>query len=336
MKWLLVTTVGPNPGDAFVRVGVERLVAAVDPEARIELVNKHTRAVGRQVPVDRVVWCGMPLLWCHNEHRCWVEGWWGPLMGWLSAPTPAGKSRLLMAGVGSFCRWPDGPNLADPDELRARAWALYDRVGDQMYARDPWLPGIAHLPRTRVLPCPSIFAPGSADIEPLLPGVKLCNLMPAGSHYPDFNPHEARQWDFIKWRLAAGLRARGFTFVAHCKAEFEFASRAGWPDERIWSDSHDPKRLLGLYAGCSTYVGNRVHGAIVAKAAGARVLCIGYDSRQEAVRLVGGDVRPPHQMGGDYLDSRLDEWLAADEPQATLDVDAAWLEQLEIFRGFAR
>ena len=41
MKWLLITTIGKNPGDEFIRVGVKKLIESVDPNPTYILIDKE-------------------------------------------------------------------------------------------------------------------------------------------------------------------------------------------------------------------------------------------------------------------------------------------------------
>src|SRR5690606_7608602 len=120
-----------------------------------------------------------------------------------------------------------------------------------------------------------------------------------------------------------------FRFVAHCEREHVFAEHLGFTD--IITDSRDPRYLLSAYAGCSKYWGNRVHGAIAAASAGADVWSVGYDSRQEAVRLCGGRVMPPSAVELEELEA----WTRAEPVPAAFDAEAEFQRQVEVFREFA-
>src|SRR5882672_4191601 len=101
MKWLLITTLGTNPGDEFARFGVQRLIRDVDSEPKFFLVNKESPTINQPVEFDRAVICGMPLIWSfpwpesRSPARC--VPWWQSLMrGWISRD----PRKLCGIGVG--------------------------------------------------------------------------------------------------------------------------------------------------------------------------------------------------------------------------------------------
>lgn len=318
MKWLLLTN-PRNPGDCFARLGCEYLIRKADPDARFRLLDKHSQAVHEPIAFDRAVVCGMPLFWSHDTEACWRESWWKALCEWISDE----PRKLMLAGVGSFTPWPGSTKIGNPAALHSSAKHILSRC-HSCYARDPVVSKIVghNLP---VLPCPSVYS--LQGIEPRRIG-KVCNLMPDGAHYAKYNPPESEAWHKLRARVAEILIQAGFIFAAHNEREFQLAEIFGWERDRIVCDSSDPVHLLELYAGATCYFGNRIHGAIVSRAAGADVTCIGYDSRQEAVRLVGARVMPPSEIDLRWLE----DW-ANDTPQREpLAKDS---ESLAMFQAFA-
>lgn len=322
MKWLLASTVGPNPGDAFVRVGVQRLIEAVDPAAQIRLVDKETRAIGQKQPFDRAVWCGMPLFWSHPETWSWSMGWWEQVgRGWLSED----PRRYMIVGAGSFASWPGKPVAHKPERLYEETLAVKNGCW-RLIARDPVAPVLTGVPM-EVMPCPALFA--TRGVEVMDPGARLCNFMPDGGHYRLYGPKQAEAWDAKAQAAADILKGAGFRFVAHCEFGHVFGEKLGFTD--IITDSRDPQYLLSAYAGCSKYFGNRVHGAIAAAGAGADVLGVGYDSRQEAVRLCGGRVTSPMDLSL----NELEKWAVREPVPAAIDTAVEFEKQRQIFEAFA-
>lgn len=288
MKWLLVTATA-NPGDSFVRMGTERLIQAADPSA---IFCRWDKESGQLPPreCDRAVVCGMPLFWSHPDgDACWRMTWWEQLQ------RIARRIPLLALGVGGVAGV-DGA-LGDAKRLHAeaRAFGALARV----YPRDPSINRICGMDWETV-PCPSVFALDPAS----RPKLKLCNLMPGGGHWPKYGPREAAAFGNLVRPLAGELIRRGFTFIAHHQSEQAFAHSMDFPGivrER------DPAALLEHYSRCTCYVGNRVHGALPAIGAGGRALCIGYDSRIETVRHVGGEAWLPSAT----TVARLGAWIDA-------------------------
>ena len=111
----------------------------------------------------------------------------------------------------------------------------------------------------------------------------------------------------------------------------ELARSVGWPQDRIVAYGGDPHLLLETYAQGRQYVGNRVHGAIISRAAGADTWSIGTDCRQEAVRLAGARVTAPSELDL----TELADWVAADPAGEPLSLDSELEAQLAIFQEFA-
>lgn len=315
MKWLLFTAFG-NPGDEFVRIGIENLLRQVDPNAEFYAIHKHSPGIIEPVEFDYSVVCGMPLAWSHDTEATWREHWWNPLKGWISD----GK-RLFLAGVGSFAEWPDcqADNQA---RLHNEITALLERSID-CYARDPIFCRITGL-TVPVMPCPSIFAcDGLQQTERL----KLCNFMPDGAHYAKYGVSEAHRWMSIRGRVATILLRHGFRFIAHDWEEMNLAEMLGWPRDAMICNNGNPRHLLAAYANAGMYFGNRIHGAIVSRSVGAKVWSVGYDSRQEAARLVGARVTLP--SGVSLFD--LDEWCESGSGKE-MDLESERQKQLAVFR----
>lgn len=257
MRWLLVSTCGRNPGDEFSRIGVQRLVASVDPKARVQIADKHVD-YDRRFEFDRAVLCGMPLFWSHGRNNNWTQPWWP----WLLS---MGK-KLLVLGAGSYAP-PDGPPWSDPggvlDSAHAIARAVYAGT-----VRDR----IAALAWDTVTPDPAAFAvgPGPARYD-------LCNLMEHGGNEPQFGPRQSMDYKTQLPGLARRLIVEDRVFVAHDAKELALARRLGFG--RAVAYDGDPVPLLRAYARAKSYVGCRLHGAIVVKALGRPVEHLAIDAR---------------------------------------------------------
>lgn len=274
MKILLITTGGnKNPGDQFIRIGVEEIIRAVWPADRrppeIVRVDKESDEIGVEQEFDRAILCGMPLWWNNRVSRSQDIGWWGPLMrGWVSED----PRKFLILGAGPVV---GSDGILDPAEFRdaieetiSRAWAVTTRQ---------FLPRL--LPMDRPMPiesvCPACFAAKHSEHR----WRRLVNLMPDGAHDAHFDEAAAAEWRRRLPDIAVSLRD-DFEFVAHSADEAQLAEALGWEHARIHFPA-TPEGLLKLYAETKTFFGNRLHGAMVAAASGGVSCTVGYDSRLE-------------------------------------------------------
>lgn len=259
------------------------MVRAVDHDAHIRLFWRD----GPHFPPDRFdrsVICGMPLLWSNGTSSTIDHPSWPPLAGWLSE-----SRNIAMAGVGSYLiRRGDGWGM-DPVVADTVKRVLIERCRFA-YARDAVTSKFTGIP---AMACPSVLA--GKDL-PRGRDRRLTNLMPTLAHYPQLTPREANIWGRLVRPISEMLKARGFLFVAHNEPEASFARELGWPEDRLFVYQRTEESLydlLRVYSRASHYVGNRIHGAIVSRSFGAATLCIGSDSRLEAVRQVGGETLIP-------------------------------------------
>lgn len=324
MKWLVITTRGKNPGDDFARMGVEKLIRHNDPQAEIVLIDKEIESeIGTPQPFDKCIVAGMPLFWSFGKNDNQACPWWRHYVGWLSEE----RAKFMVLGGGSFQPWPDRAIGCSRDVLAQGIADLCSRSYLVMMRDDimngshehSWLS--IHLP---VMPCPSIFAGFGDEIE--VTQKMLVNIMPNGAHYPEFNREEYGIWATNKaFASITALEAAGFDPVCHSGEEVHYALSI--------MDRHDFWQAKVIsYAGCTKYFGNRIHGAIMARAAGADAWCVGYDSRLKAVELVGGKTCLPSELDLDELEA----WAKAPNSQPRLDVAKHFEEQAALVGRFMK
>jgi len=323
MEWLLITTIGRNPGDEWIRIGVQNLISKVDSQARFILLDKESPSLIKTVVnFDKCVWCGMPVFWSHDENKNNNMPWWNELMlGWVSER----KNDFLVLGAGSFFPW-DLPQetIVYKDLLEKSARDVIER-SFFVTARDSF---VSTMTKTNIpaMVCPAAFSILGFEQNNEL---KIANLMPEGSHFKEFNPGESLIWELKKHRIAEILRENGFVFVAHNLLEYQFAQENRWKDIILYNG--DPYGLLKYYGRCGKYFGNRIHGAIVARGNNADVWSIGYDSRQEAVRISGAKVSRPSEL--DY--DQIEKWATEPIKAKPFDMEFHFNQQLEIVKKFA-
>lgn len=320
MKWLLITTRNTNPGDEFARMGVQRAIWAADPKPEFILLNKESPEIHAPVEFDRAVICGMPLFWNlpldWPLRDCRDIDWWAPLIrGWISRD----PRKVCAIGVGDVMtpKW----EPTRPGEFEDAVREAWHRMSF-LTLRAP-IPGIA---TPIVSCCPSAFEFWRASRSPQM---TVCNFMVNGGHF--HHPvSELRAWQAIEQPLSDLLRDRGFTFVAHNRAEADLASFLGWPDYRVRRPL-DANAAADIYKHASMFIGNRVHGGAVCAALGVPSLVITYDSRlRMAARLGATTLRPSAAS----LDAIKTWWANPPTPVPQVDIAAEFDQTVERLKKF--
>lgn len=286
MKWLLITTLGKNVGDEFVRIGIQNVIREVDPAAEFELLCKETDGIHKPRPFDRAVICGMPLFWSLPYNEASNIDWWDPIFrGWVSDD----PRKLAAVGVGSVIVGKiQTPTryIEDIAEAVCRTHFLSVRQ-----------PVLDH-PQIIDTICPASFA-----VHQGAPRRLLCNFMPHGGHHycTDTQNEDLTAWKQTVPGLAKRLIAEGYEFVAHNPLEALDAFQLGFPVERVHF-FNGPEGYIKLYGEASCYIGNRLHGAVLVAAAGRPVLGIAADNRVKMVRRLGGATISPRDLTSVWKD----------------------------------
>ena len=310
MKWLLITNNG-NPGDIWVRLGVQAIIRRLDEKPTWiirERDHRHTdpnrglTEPTKPLKFDYSVICGMPMVWSHREPDGTLSSptqheSWQALTGWLN------PEKMIIAGFGMYLMCPDGLDKFEPvdRDVVSDLQKLFDRCL-LVYARSPLAKKVFH--HVFSLHCPSVLSMKPAENRDL----KLANFMPGGGHYPHLSPEAAKIMEIKMPELAKRLIDAGFHFAAHRRAERDLALELGWPRDRIhlWMYDGTGENMLDVYSRCSKYFGNRIHGGIMSRAAGAEVCVVGYDTRLAAVQYMGGLVHTPLDLPEDYINAWID------------------------------
>lgn len=289
MKWLLITTLGTNPGDEFARIGVQNLIRVVDPSPEFDLLNKENPNHYFPREFDRAVLCGMPLWWSTHEQDNYDIWWWDKIFeSWISAD----RRKFMVLGAGhvyvnkihNFAKY-----SASIDYVTRKAWAVT--------VREPVMchPGIVDSV------CPSAFAVKSRSLTRRLP---LCNLMVDSGHFPH-DSFEKVAWLAKEPDIVEALHKYRYRFVAHNDAEQKLAHWLGWNDSTIFQFT-TPEEYLELYSCASSYFGHRLHGAAVCAAMKIPTWGVAYDSRVKMVQRLGGHACRPSEIGSI---TDLKQWL---------------------------
>lgn len=285
MKWLLITTIGRNPGDEFARLGVERIIKETDPAATIELLDKETEPTPwKRREFDRCVLCGMPLFWDNEVSNNAEIGWWKEIFrGWPSQ----NKSRFAIVGVGDvFSKPPVNQDRYERSVIEAKKSAAFITTRATVpYVSDNTRNGIIDSV------CPAAFVNYGRNAEKTL---RIFNIMPFGAHDTHFNLFEAGYHAASCIGLVERLSGDGFIFIPHNTAELQLATELQEKLGRF--PTLVPRNLqeyVDAYAKCSEYIGNRMHGAVITLGGGGAACAIGYDSRVNMVTRLGGVRIPP-------------------------------------------
>lgn len=279
MRWLLISSYD-NPGDTFIRIGVENLIRSVDDDPYFSILYKE---IVEQWPTlellrpDKIVWCGMPLFWSFPTHSSLTIFWRDHLLRKIMAERR--KDFLVLgAGTAGLCADSTEKAFTNVDDVRRSVDDVLAGSHD-LTMRDDCLELYDIHRGLTTLPCPAVYA--IEGVSPIFHNF-VCNLMTDGCHYAELAPQIACDWNNQLSVMAKELLDQSAYFAAHNQIEVELAKLHGFEADY---NGHD--ELLAHLVGAKRYVGNRIHGAIVSAAAGAESVCYGYDLRLRAVEIAG-------------------------------------------------
>lgn len=319
MKFLLVTTSWENnPGDVFIRIGIENLIRSVDPSAVFESLDKENPeewSKAQDPGFDKIVWCGMPLFWSFPTHCSQDIYWWEGLLRPLMKNR---KKDFAIMGAGTAGVVSSDPKLAftrlnEVKDAFSECVAGCQLITTRDDCVSSLIPDVITFPIPEVLPCPAFFA--AQGIAPIAHDM-TCNIMPEGSHYPEIDPWGAARWQKVREFFAAVCRKSGAFFCPHSDKEFAYAVKHGWKDIAPFNET------LSHLKGSKSHTGNRIHGAIIAASAGGRSICIGYDLRLRAAEICGCEIK------------NIGRWKYAFPKPVAVDASKVADRYRELIRGF--
>jgi hypothetical protein len=290
----LITTVGTNPGDEWIREGILYLL---DGLVRLDpwLVNKHdlstlTGPAGDAIlDAELVVQCGTPFYFAvpkkalyrpyWAERTCATAGWIGPIWRDRIAKVHE-KIPVLNLAAGSAQLWgSDGAEVA-----RDRAGARFIREAHAMCrlttVRDATARSILRRLRldAPLLPCTSIFARDRLGIEPAPPDRTLLNYMPRAGLYLPQKRGQIERWRKTFLAVFDHFRSRGEVRVV-CHTEHDLQAAREIVEEKYIVPPLHYVDLLKLYARCERGLFNRVHAGMVVASFGRPAIVVGTDTR---------------------------------------------------------
>jgi len=321
MRIGLITTLGTNIGDDFIRTGLRRMVQEVFAGKEIEFVpvNKHepytaypawhpvriaalakylprgkgmagklidallaTPALSKFEDCAAVIQCGAPVLW-PGCHQCeWAGPLWRRIVGRLRECIP-----VFNLAAGSCYPWERQPTTvedrADAKFLTAiHGYCRLTTVRDRLSRQLFDSLGCA----VSHIPCSALLAadePGSSSNGD---GTVLINYMPGGGHYDFGQGVNGSNWHNTVRGLVARLRRRHrVAFLCHNETELNAASSVadGLP-------CHLPKSVAEYFAVASEAkagIFNRMHASVGLAGMGIPSIAVGTDTRLLMVEHIG-------------------------------------------------
>ncbi len=363
LKIAFITTIERNPGDAFIRAGIEYLIQQHIPYYLPIYVDKHDyRACGirrnshfcglaRKLAgiltgnspnrpdtfsiADIVVQAGTPFYYISpgrdgtyarftsSISTDWIQEVWLKRLFKLGKSVP-----ILNLAVGT-CQ-PYHSDAAEFDLSPELVTFIRRTCEDSKLTivRE----NLAYQLLSRYglqgysLPCTAIFAPDFHQLFPE-PGTFVCmNYMPGGAHYTLGQKVDFEGWERTFLALYEDLRKR-HSVVVMCHSPSEVLKvRAMLPDAETFF-STDYTAYLRMYAKASFGILNRVHGAMVMAGMGKPAVVVGNDSRAKMAEMMG----LPIYFVNDATQAQLNEHIANFEAHAD-----AWFERLMSKKAKAR
>lgn len=354
LRIAFITTVARNPGDAFIRSGIEYLIQQYIPHYHKVYVDKHEYRNGREdgdiaqqivrkgrqlfsgtrvgdtdpfADVDLIVQAGAPLYYISPDQKGsyasfsssvttdWVDEVW--LKGLLRIANPP---PILNMAVGT-CQ----PFHSDTSEFdHSPALLEFVRKTVELCALTTVRERVALQLlekcglRTYFLPCTAIFAADNHRIYPEQPQFVCLNFMPGGAHYTLGQEIDFQGWE-TTFRAIYDSLSKKHAVVVMCHSPSEVLKvRALLP----WADtffSPNYTDYLEMYAKARFGIFNRVHGAIALAGFGRPAVVVGNDTRA----LMGESMNLPTYFVNDATPEKMLEHCADFEKRSE-----AWSEML--------
>jgi hypothetical protein len=337
MRLGLLTTLGTNIGDDFIREGLLGVIRDIRPQAPLllEPVNKHVphtvyprthllRWIEPAIPrlprgritarrfadrlaahggsrfdrCDLVLQCGTPILW----PRCSLNEWAKPIWHHVLARLAAEGRTILNLGGGSCYPW-ESPPASLEETIDADYGRLMLRTARLTTVRDTLarqlLGSVGNAPE--FIPCPAFLAAQTvATPHPRPTRRVLVNYMATGAHFTWGQDVDADAWQRTMQTVIAALeRDWEIVFVCHDHKEFALAARL-WPTHpRV-----QPRTVAEYFAlarDASLGIFNRLHAGVGVAGLGIPSVCIGTDTRLLMVKALDLPIFYVRDAGADAL-----------------------------------
>jgi polysaccharide pyruvyl transferase WcaK-like protein len=320
----LLSTLGTNIGDDFIREGIIGAIKKLTPDRSIEciIVNKHSphtvypfwhpirwgytadfqkrskfgpirRFAERFLPqfgfsrfdsCNVVIQCGTPVIWEGCRNCEWSKIIWSDV---LLRRSRRGKPVLNLGG-GSCYPWE-----RRPETLAGNADEKYIRLmldtAHVTTVRDRLTQSLlATLEyEAKWLACPAILV-GQFQ-TPLVPPTRkvLINYMRGAGHYDFGQGIEASQWTETLKQLIVYLEGQKWepTFLAHNQAELDLAAKLRPDLPRFCPANH--REYFEVVRDAMFGVYNRMHASVASAGVGVPSIAVGNDTRNLMVEALG-------------------------------------------------
>lgn len=320
----LLTTLGSNIGDDFIRDGLVLAIQLAAPDRPLicEAVNKHEphtvyppwhpirlgyadgfrarrntgpirRMAERWLPpfglsrfdsCDVVLQCGTPVIWEDCRRSEWARLIWRDVLARLARS----GTPILNLGGGACYPWERRPTtlIGNPDEEFIRVMLSAARVTT---ARDrlaqALFASLGH--ETQTLCCPAMLAAQSHS-QPTAPTRKvLINFMRGGGHYDWGQGIDNAAWEATMRHVVSHLARQHWEplFVAHNAEELRLAAEVCPDVPRVCPES--VKGYCDVVRDAAFGVFNRMHASVAVAGLGIPSIAIGTDTRNLMVENLG-------------------------------------------------
>lgn len=327
MRVALITTVGINPGDEWIREGILHFLDRLG-RLKLWLINKHdlstlTGPDGDAIRnAELVVQCGTPFYFAvpkkalhkpyWSERTSATAGWIKPIWHDRIAKVWEDVPVLNIAAGSAQLHGSDGREVAD-DRACRRFITEAHRMCRLTTVRDSVARNILQRLKLEapLLPCTSIFARDRLAIEPAEPDLVCLNYMPRAGLYLPQQKDQVERWKRVFLALFEHVRAR-YTVKVVCHAEHDVESIRGMVDDKYVFTSNSYEEVLRLYARCARGVFNRVHAGMVVASFGRPALVVGTDTRMGMMEQVGLPFRPVDDVTAESLIEEFESMEAPD------------------------
>ena len=318
MKIAIITTVNHNVGDDFVREGIKYLIKKKFNNEKIlfQNIHKHSPITSRYgyekirnlrvsntldkiIPkswsADRVfeadilIQSGAPVYWCHDEHHCYSNEWYQPIIKnrFLKNKNKNKNVKLINFAAGScqvyhsegseFCKKCNNYikefyNLCDVTTVR-------DTLSQRIFKEID-----VHVP---VIPCSSIFAIDEHSLKNNEGEYVVVNYMKGGAHYTFGQKIDFEKWENQFKKFYFNLKAKEKVIIScHNKIEVDEALKLD-PKAQIFYEKDNYLAYMKFYSAAKFGIMNRVHGAFLMASYGKPSILIGNDSRAKMIKEIG-------------------------------------------------
>jgi len=350
LKIVFVTTVDRNPGDSFIRAGIEYLIRQFIPYYQPVYIDKHEYKslqgkgwFGRLTKgrldlfdqADLVIQAGTPFYYIspgkdgtYARHTSSISTDWIQEV-WLNRLLKRGfDTPILNLAVGTCQPYhSDGMEFSQDEQmvefvrdtvLASRLTIVREKLAAHLLS--------SHGLEASCLPCSAIFAADHHRVYPERPTFVCLNYMPGGAHYTLGQAIDFEGWEKTFLSVYRDL-SQCYRVVVMCHSPSEVIKARALLPEADTFFSADYRDYLHMYARARIGVLNRVHGAVVMAGLGRPAVVVGNDSRARMAELIG---LPTYYVNG-VTREEIDGQIA--------DFDAhpdAWSERLMAVKDNAR